>query len=266
MSNLETLTVLKQLGKGGYATVLLAQDSCKSNYAVKMISKSRNQTHNIKRETEAGRRLSHPNIVQYKAHSEDADNDYLIFDYMDGMDLFTYFEKERQFKEFTEEEANGIARQLVDALLASHKAGVVHLDIKLDNIMINPRGHTTKLIDFGLCDFITHENRGFFNRRVGSEEYCAPELFSRDEYFSGEKLDVWCLGIVLYCLFTSQFPFDTKRRKAIMAVGGQHPQPKLNFGSNQCRDLLKKMLETDPTKRISMQEVANHPWFACQAP
>ena len=89
---METLTVVKQLGKGGYASVLLAKDSVGKDYAIKMISKEKNQAHNIAREVKAGKLLSHPNIIQYKSSVEDQKNDCLIFEYIQGMDLFSYFE------------------------------------------------------------------------------------------------------------------------------------------------------------------------------
>jgi len=263
MANLETLTIMKQIGKGGYASVLLAKDSTGKDYAIKMINKEKKQSHNISREVQAGKLLSHPNIVQYRAHVDDANNDYLIYDLVEGMDMFSYYEGVRKFNPFTEKEAKHISTQLVYALLHSHNNGVVHLDVKLDNIMINPVNHSVKLIDFGLCDFITEKNGDNFNRRVGSEEYCAPEILSTgSQAFSGIKLDVWCLGVVLYCFLSAQFPFDTKRRKAIMSVGGKHPVPRFSFPiSESAKDLLTKMLETDPSKRISMAEVAAHPWM-----
>jgi len=176
--------------------------------------------------------------------------------------MFSYFEGVRKFKPFSEKEASHITSQIVDALNYSHKAGVAHLDIKLDNVMIDPANHSVKLIDFGLYDFITEVNGGNFNRRAGSEEYCAPEIFNTATNFSGVKLDVWCLGVVLYCLLSAQFPFDTKQRRTVILSGKQHPLPTFSFPiSESSKDLLTKMLETDVLKRINMEDVATHPWI-----
>jgi len=264
----KTYTIVKELGKGGFASVLLAKDSVGQVYAIKKIDKERNQAHNIAREIQAGKLLSHPNIIQYKASAiDDSNNNYLIFEYIQGLDMLSYFGGVRKFEKFSEREASHVAFQMVAALNYSHKAGVVHLDIKLDNIMIDPTNHFVKLIDFGLCDFITTLENGShhddLNRRVGSEEYCAPELFSAaTKSFSGVKLDVWCLGVVLYCLLSSQFPFDNDQRKLIMFLGKQHPLPTFSFPiSESGKDLLTKMLTTDALTRITMEEIAIHPWI-----
>ena len=94
-----------------------------------------------------------------------------------GKNFFNFYQ-ERKFEAFTEKESRNIFKQLVRALSHIHKNGINHLDIKLDNIMIDPETHTVKLIDFGLCNFVTAENEGKFNYRVGSEEYWAPEMVS----------------------------------------------------------------------------------------
>ena len=119
--------------------------------------------------------------------------------------------EQRKLKPLKEKEARKIMIQLFKAVQYSHSRNVVHLDIKLDNIMIEPKsGHVT-LIDFGLCDFITEQNSGFIKRRVGSKEYCAAELLtSQSESYDATKVDVWCLGVVLYTLISSKFPFNPK--------------------------------------------------------
>jgi len=190
-------------------------------------------------------------------------NDYLVYERVKGLDLYSYFEEVKQFQAFPESEVRDIATQLVSALLHSHKSGIAHLDIKLDNIMINPKNQQVTVIDFGLCDFITEKNGGNFTRRVGSEQYCAPELLDANTTsFSGVKLDVWCLGVVLYCLLAAKFPFAANSRRTQLLHGGRHPTPSFNFPiSENVKDLLRSMLQTDPVDRISMQQVASHPWL-----
>ena len=181
------------------------------------------------------------------------------------MNLFSLMEQ-RQFKPFNEKEARQIFNQLITAVEYCHSQNVVHYDIKLDNTMIDPfTGHVT-LIDFGLCDFITVENKDRFTRRVGSEEYCAPELFCvTGDALCGTKMDVWCCGVVLYTLLSATFPFDPKKRKQMMRTTGQHPALKINFaGSDAVKDLINKMLTVNPNERITLAEVMNHPWVRGQ--
>ena len=176
------------------------------------------------------------------------------------MDLFTILES-RRYKPFTEVEAKYMFTQVCNALHYCHTQNVVHFDIKLDNIMVNPKnGHIT-LIDFGLCDFIG-ENGDNFTKHVGSEDYCPPEFF-QPESFSGTKVDVWCLGVVLYALFTAKFPFDPEERKEALVVGLEHPEIEMDFAcSEQARDLICKMLAIKPSERITMEEVLAHPWLS----
>jgi serine/threonine protein kinase len=180
---------------------------------------------------------------------------------MSGLDLFSFFEQ-RQFQAFTESEAKKIFSQLVRALAYCHSRNVVHFDIKLDNIMIDPKTLDVKIIDFGLCDFITPENGGLFSKRVGSEEYCAPEIYDAlNTPFDGTKVDAWCLGVVLYALLCASFPFDVVKRKKMIREDGVHPQVKIAQAmSGAAKDLIEKLLEVNPEKRLSMEEVLAHSW------
>ena len=128
--------------------------------------------------------------------------------------------------------------------------------------MIDPKTLDVKLIDFGLCDFVTPQNGGLFSKRVGSEEYCAPEIYDTlNTPFDGTKVDAWCLGVVLYALLCASFPFDVTKRKRMMREEGVHPQVKVSQTlSGAARDLICKLLETNPDKRVSLEEVLKHEW------
>jgi serine/threonine protein kinase len=129
--------------------------------------------------------------------------------------------------------------------------------------MINHETHEVTIIDFGLCDFITKENSGAFTRRVGSEEYCPVELIEKTEKpYEGTKVDVFCLGVVLYALLTATFPFDVRKRKQAVRSGQAVPALKLPAVSNECKDLLAKMLESNPEQRISIEKIFGHSWVS----
>ena len=151
--------------------------------------------------------------------------------------------------------------QIASALYYCHTQGVVHLDVKLDNVMIDLKTGYVTLIDFGLCDFMA-EQQDVFTRKVGSHEYCAPEMFEQnDKTFSGTKADVWCLGVALYAMLTGKLPFDPKKRKFEFRLSGTHPSVRVSFPcSESIRDLIHKMLTVNPEERISMAQVLSHPW------
>ena len=274
----QSLSIKKQIGQGGFGKIYLGQSSEDgTSYAVKTISKASGQSHNIEREACAGNALQHKNITNFICHFEDENNDYLIYDYIQGKpkqidkilyksgsDMFSLLEK-RNFKPFTETEAKSIFRQTLNAIDYCHQNGIVHFDVKLDNLMIDPTTQKVTLIDFGLCDFITRENNGKFSRRVGSEEYCAPELLEKSQTpFDGTKVDIFCLGVVLFAMLSATFPFDIKKRKMAVRQGLAQPAVRFPFAvSNECKDLITKMLEQNPAKRITIEQIFEHPWL-CQ--
>lgn len=188
---LDDVTFIKLLGKGGYgeASLYSLNSDPKKQIVIKSINKDRDCAHMIDREVVAGQQLSHKNICKYFARFEDADQDYLAFEFIEGSfvkkilnlihagtDLFKYY-RERNFVPFTDKEAHYIFRQIAKAVMNCHDNNVAHLDIKLDNIMIDPKTHKAKLIDFGLCNFITESNQGYFDYRVGSSEYWPGTLY-----------------------------------------------------------------------------------------
>jgi len=144
---------------------------------------------------------------------------------------------------------------------------VAHRDIKLDNILLDSKGNT-KIIDFGLASMDEDEVHGCRNF-VGSPEYVAPEIIQRKPY-SGYKADVYSLGMVLYCMLFGQFPFIPEKRFESILNGEEHPvlewpDQLLKFPtfsvSKTARDLLSQMLEVDPSKRISMEQLSKHNWL-----
>ena len=165
-------------------------------------------------------------------------------------------------KPMKEKDARKIFAQLAQAIKYIHNNKVIHMDIKLDNIMYDNTTGRATLIDFGLCDFITEENGDMITRRVGSQEYSAPELLEKSEKpFSGKKADVWCLGMVLYALLSCNFPFSPKKRKE-MIRNGCHPELKFKFKlSDKGKDLIKKMLTVNPEERFTIEQVLAHPWM-----
>lgn len=260
--NIESFKQTGVIGKGGFGEVSKADGADGKVYAIKRIPKEKNQDHNIVREVKAGTQLSHKNIIHFNTHYKDDKNDYLIFEFIQGIDMFSYLQS-RKMKAVDEKKARKIITQIAEAVKHCHDNKVIHMDIKLDNIMYNRKTKQATLIDFGLCDFITEEKGDSMTRRVGSPEYCPPELLTKtSETFSGCKVDVWCLGMVLYALLSCTFPFNPKKRKDLVRSGAEHPAVKFNFKiSEKAKDLLSKMLAIDPEQRISMEQVLAHPWM-----
>ena len=228
---------------------------------------------NVEQEIYAGIQLNHPNIAKYHTHFHDQENFYIVYDYIQGKKKFKIIQTdklgndlitcmtERSYEPFNEIESRNIFKQLVDAVSYCHSQQIVHFDIKLDNIMYNEDTGKVTLLDFGLSDCIV-DGEDSFTKRVGSNEYHAPELLqSRIQSFSGTKVDIWTLGVVFFTLLTARFPLTKQKREDVVRGKGLE----LTYGDQPvsivARDLVSKMLDPNPDTRITMSEVISHPFF-----
>jgi len=260
-------TILKSLGKGVFGEVFKASKVGGNLVALKRLPKNgiKFDWKLVNREVDVGKRLKvHEGIVQLESYFETVTNVYFVFEFVDGMDLFTMMEN-IEFQPLPERTARHLIKQIVDSLLFCHSRRVAHRDIKLDNIIID-KNNKTKIIDFGLASM--DEDEKGCQTFVGSPEYVPPEIIKREPY-SGYKADVYSLGMVLYCIIFGQFPFIPEQR--FQAIFDGEPHPILQWpdrlphfpiiASDAVKDLISKMLDIDPGKRISMEEVANHKWL-----
>lgn len=218
-------------------------------------------------EVEAGRILSHPNIVTFYEHFQDKDFHYLVLEYVRGIDLFTFMES-RNFQGLPEVVARKIFGQIASAIQYCHQEGVAHRDLKLENILIDPKTLHVKIIDFELCKIGDEACSDV----CGSVDYIAPEILQEKPHYSPKKADIWCLGTILYCLLFANFPFSAEERlNALIPEGGQpvmpHPLlefPKKSLVSQNARDLCERAMTVDPNRRISMPGIMAHGWMLGQ--
>lgn len=139
----------------------------------------------------------------------------------------------------------------MSAISYMHSKGLLHGDIKDENILIDENGRV-KLIDFGSASFFTGQK---YTRFLGTIPFASPEILRGDQSYDGPSAEVWALGCCLYTMLTGQIPFSSKRH----AISSQfsHSRP-LSYSSN---DLLLKMLHKDPNLRCSIDDVLAHDWL-----
>lgn len=121
------------------------------------------------------------------------------------------------------------------------------------------------MLDFGLCYSFRNGRENLCCDFAGSREYAPPEIILTSSSFSSIKADVWSLGVTIYALLFGCFPFgfDSKSAEQMM-ISGRHPEVTFPAHVNVCSeavDLVKKMLEVNPEKRIDVQSMRLHPWF-----
>jgi len=262
----DDFSVERKIGGGEFGEVFLARHARTGQLvALKRMWKNSRTTIKIResffQEVKASKILQNDcGVVRLLEYLETEKYFLLVTEYFDGMELFKLLET-RKFQPLAEEGAKSIFGQILDTILNAHRKGMTHMDIKLDNILID-RNKRTKIIDWGLCVTESPEKCIKF---CGSLEYAAPEIWSRPSNsttYSAYKADVFSLGVVLYALLVGRFPFSMSALD-LMRKGQPVPIPledKTTIGDN-CKQLLRGMLEANPAKRLSLLEVQNHAWF-----
>ncbi|XAR71752.1 Non-specific serine/threonine protein kinase [Bertholletia excelsa] len=266
-SNLRDRYVLgEQLGWGQFGIIRACSDKFTGEVlACKSIAKDRLVTQDdvrgIKLEIEIMASLSgHPNIVDLKAVYEDEDYVHLVMELCAGGELFHRLEKQGRFSEF---EARILFRQLMQVVTYCHKKGVVHRDLKPENILLTTKASSSpiKLADFGLATYI--KSGQSLHGTVGSPFYIAPEVL---EGGYNEAADVWSAGVILYILLSGVPPFWGRTKSqifgAVRAADLQFPADPWDHISDSAKELVRKMLCTDPCIRLTALQVLGHAWIS----
>ncbi|KAK3860200.1 hypothetical protein Pcinc_017630 [Petrolisthes cinctipes] len=251
----------KTIGKGNFAVVKLATHKVtQSKVAIKIIDKSKIDADNLRkilREIEILKKLRHPYIIRLYQVMETERMIYLVTEYASCGELFDYVASHGKMREG---EARTKFMQIVAALRYCHKRGIVHRDLKAENLLLD-KELNIKLADFGFSNFYTPGV--LLSTWCGSPPYAAPELFEGKEY-DGPKADVWSLGVILYVLVCGYLPFDAKTLQTLrsIVVSGKFRIP--YFMSSDCDNLIRKMLQVDPEKRISIERIMQHRWITSE--
>ena len=253
------------IGSGAFGKVrlYLDRDSKSFKYAIKTIKKNifkRHSIDSIKREIDILRSLDHPNIVKYFETYEDECYLHIVMEYIAGDNLFRVLTDQKGFK-FTERTISKIMTCLLKAVLFLHHNGIIHRDIKPENIVFVELNNfnALKLIDFGLS---IQQNAKKDNRRVGTPYYMAPEMVRGNFNYAS---DVWSIGVILFIMVTGKQPFRGKSKEEVFEKikRGAYDKNTLNRAkcSKEVKDLIKKMLVTEHSKRITVESALDHLWF-----
>ena len=225
--------------------------------AIKIMSKDqikeKSDKIRIEKEINIQKKLHHQNIVQQYAIIETESTIYIISEYCSGGELFDYIVSKRKLYEV---EACRIYQQLISGLEYLHKQRICHRDLKPENLLFDSK-HNLKIADFGLSN---DYHQGKLSTPCGSPCYAAPEMVTGKKY-SGSSVDIWSSGIVLYTMVCGFLPFEDDNQNILFGKIAKGLFSLPSFLSQSCKDLLKKILVTDPKKRYGFEEIKHHSWF-----
>lgn len=214
------------LGVGGMAYVYKAYDNIKKRWvAIKILKEelagNSDFLRRFRNESKAIAVLSHPNIVKVYDVSFGDRIQYIVMEYIDGITLKQYIEQQGEIKW---REALYFTVQILRALQHAHEKGIIHRDIKPQNIMLLEDG-TIKVTDFGIARFSQAETQTMTDKAIGSVHYIAPEQ-ARGGYIN-DKADIYSVGVMLYEMLTGQLPFvaDNAVSVAIMQMQAEPTPP-----------------------------------------
>ncbi|XP_023608886.1 serine/threonine-protein kinase ULK3 isoform X6 [Myotis lucifugus] len=259
---LDGFILTERLGSGTYATVYkaYAKKDTREVVAIKCVAKkslNKASVENLLTEIEILKGIRHPHIVQLKDFQWDSDNIYLIMEFCAGGDLSRFIHTRRILPEKV---ARVFMQQIASALQFLHARNISHLDLKPQNILLSSleKPHL-KLADFGFSQHMSPWDEKHVLR--GSPLYMAPEMVCQRQYDA--RVDLWSVGVILYEALFGQPPFASRsfteleekiRSNRVIELP---LRPQL---SPDCQDLLRRLLERDPGRRISFQDFFAHPW------
>ncbi|XP_076257097.1 calcium/calmodulin-dependent protein kinase kinase 1-like isoform X6 [Rhynchophorus ferrugineus] len=278
--------LLDSIGQGSYGVVKLAYNQeDDTHYAMKILSKKKlfkksgmfgrmppkkegrsnsspvnHPLEKVYREIAILKKLDHPNVVKLVEVLDDPDEDhlYLAFELLDRGQVLEV----PTDNPLDEEKSWNYFRDVILGIEYLHFQRIIHRDIKPANLLLNDQDRV-QITDFGVCNEF-HGSDAFLSSTAGTPAFTPPEALGeeRSSGFSGKCTDIWAMGVTLYAFVYGHVPFHDENIIGLYSKirNQQVTFPEKTAVSTELKDLIKKMLEKDPSKRIAMHEIKEHPW------
>mmetsp|Transcript_69223 Transcript_69223/g.144287 ORF Transcript_69223/g.144287 Transcript_69223/m.144287 type:complete len:477 (-) Transcript_69223:3180-4610(-) len=254
----------KTLGVGSFGKVKLAEhELCGQKVAVKILNRKKikllRMDEKVKREIKILKLFMHPHIIRLYEVINTPSDIFVVTEYITGGELFDYIVERGRL---SEDESRRFFQQMISGVEYCHKHNVVHRDLKPENLLLDAHLNI-KIADFGLSNIM--QDGFFLKTSCGSPNYAAPEVISGKPYL-GPEVDVWSCGVIVYALLCGSLPFDDENIPNLFKKikSGIYLLP--SYLSDSSRDLIARMLVTNPLTRITMEGIRKHPWFQTRLP
>ncbi|EPS67062.1 hypothetical protein M569_07713, partial [Genlisea aurea] len=254
----------KTLGNGSFGKVKLAEHMRTGHkVAIKILNKrkmkSRDMEEKVRREIKICQLFVHPHVIRIYEVVETPMDIYVVMEYVTRGELFDYIVEKGRLQE---DEARQFFQQIVSGVNYCHRNMVVHRDLKPENLLLDSKCNI-KIADFGLSNIMRDGH--FLKTSCGSPNYASPEVVS-GKLYAGPEVDVWSCGVILYALLCGTLPFDDENISNLFKKikRGRYIVPRqLSPGA---LDLIQKMLDVDPVRRITTCQIRQHAWFKVNLP
>eukprot|EP01017_Pseudomicrothorax_dubius_P002396 TRINITY_DN10054_c0_g10_i2.p1 TRINITY_DN10054_c0_g10~~TRINITY_DN10054_c0_g10_i2.p1 ORF type:complete len:386 (+),score=80.88 TRINITY_DN10054_c0_g10_i2:65-1222(+) len=263
---LDSFLMLKVLGKGSYAKVVLVKKKDSGElFAMKVLRKDtaekRRQVEHIKTERNVLVGASHPFIIRLAYAFQNERKLFFVMEYCPGGELFYLLQKKKMFNE---EQVKFYAGQIALALQHLHENNIIYRDLKPENVLIDTQGYI-RITDFGLSkEGVYGSNKGA-NTICGTPEYLAPEMLLKKGH--GKAVDWWTFGAIVYEMVTGLPPFYTSNREELFRRIVHEALPIPKYLSENLKSLFHGVFQKNPEKRLGSGpdgalEIVKHPWFS----
>ena len=262
-TSIDEYIITSELGIGSYASVKLGiHKETKNKFAIKIYDKNMinddDKKYTIKNEIFILNQLDNENVMKLYDVIETNRYLYLIMEYINGISLLDFIQKQKNHR-IDENKCKELFYQIVKGILYCQNENICHRDIKLENILIVDN-KIIKIIDFGFaikCN--RNEYQEFF---CGTVYYMPPEIVNKQRYIPFYS-DIWSLGVLLYAMIFGDFPFRANKQEKLFELINECNLifPDDIKVSDKVKNLLSKIIVIKPSKRISLEEILNDPWF-----
>ena len=249
----------KKLGQGTFGIVVLAKHELTGeNVAIKILDKDKiireNNKTRLEREIRIMKKMYHNNIVHLYQVIENLKQLFIVMEYISGKELFDYIIHKKHLDEL---ESCKFYQQIISGIEYLGKTKVAHRDLKPENLLLDTKKNI-KIVDFGLSN--TYCQDELLVTACGSPCYAAPEMLSGEKY-DGVNIDIWSSGIVLYAMLCGYLPFEDNNNPKLYKkiIKGEFETPE--FLSPSAVDILHRILNVNPEKRYTIEQIKKHPWF-----
>ncbi|KAE7996161.1 hypothetical protein FH972_000906 [Carpinus fangiana] len=252
----------RTLGEGNFAKVKFARNVVTGeNVAIKILDKEKVLKHKmigqIKREISTMKLIRHPNVIRMYEVMASKTKIYIVLEFVTGGELFDKIASKGRFKE---DEARKYFQQLINAVDYCHSRGVFHRDLKPENLLLDANG-VLKVSDFGLSALPQQVREdGLLHTTCGTPNYVAPEVINNKGY-DGAKADLWSCGVILFVLMAGFLPFEESNLMALYKKIFKADFTCPPWFSSSAKKLIKRILDPNPSTRITIAEVIENEWF-----